>query len=67
MKKKYIPADIELLIIGSRDVIAVSIEVPSEPEGGGAGGEGGGNTPGGNIPSGGIGGGNYGGDSWMGL
>lgn len=35
MKKKYIPADIEILLISSCDAIAVSVEIPSEPEDGG--------------------------------
>jgi len=38
MKKKYVPADIELLRISACDVIALSPELPENPEGGGTGG-----------------------------
>ena len=62
MKKKYMPADIELLRISACDVIALSPELPENPEGGGTGGE----TPGGSTGGSGIGN-NYNQDGWMGI
>ena len=52
MKKRYIPAEIEKLIFSTCDLIALSPELPENPEGGGTGGE----TPGEN-PGSGVGGG----------
>lgn len=65
MKKKYIPADIEILLISSCDAIAVSVEIPSEPEDGGEGG--GGTVEGGTGSSGSGTGGTYNPNGWMGI
>lgn len=47
MMKKYIPAEIEMILAGTCDVIAMSLEIPENPEGGGEGGDAT-NTPGNN-------------------
>lgn len=62
MKKRYIPAEIEKFIFSTCDLIALSPEIPENPEGGGTGGE----TPGGNTGGGSIGE-NYNPDGWMGI
>ena len=62
MMKKYIPAEIEMILAGTCDVIAMSLEIPENPEGGGTGGE----TPGGSTGGSGVGN-NYNQDGWIGI
>ncbi len=63
MKKKYVPAELEIFMLGTGDVIASSVEIP-----GGDSGENPGENPGGNTSGGGSGtGGNYNPDGWMGI
>lgn len=61
MKKKYIPAEIELLFVSTCDVITESSLIPEPGPGpeGGEGGEGGSNVPGGSIGGGTVPGGGW--------
>ena len=60
MMKKYIPAEIEMILAGTCDVIAMSLEIPENPEGGGTGGDAT-NNPGGSI------GGGVNDEAWVGI
>lgn len=46
MKKKYMPAELEILLVEACDVITTSVVQPEDPEQGGEGGGTGGSTSG---------------------